>query len=131
MRRIWLFAGILAVLSVAAGCRADASESGWLSGHVNIGPLAPVVQEGVPEPSPAPEVYAARQVVVFSADGRQEVLRTGIDPTGSYRVELPVGTYIVDINHSGIDIAKGLPAKVEIATGQETRLDIDIDTGIR
>ena len=131
MRRNWAFAGILAVLVVAAGCRLETTESGWLGGHVTIGPLAPVAQQGVAEPTPAPEVYAERQVVVFTADGQQEVLRAVIDPTGNYRVALQPGSYLVDINHAGIDLAKDLPVIVEIVANQDTLLDINIDTGIR
>lgn len=128
-RRVQYWAVFL--LMIVAGCRSETTSTGWLAGHVTIGPLSPVVQEGVQEITPAPEVYAGRQVVVFEAGGRQEVLRAAIDPAGNYRVELPAGSYVVDINHSGIDFAKGLPAAVEVLTDQETRLDIDIDTGIR
>lgn len=102
-----------------------------LEGHVTIGPLVPVVIEGVPEPTPAPEVYAAREIVIFSSDGKTEVAWAKIDAEGNYRIELAVGTYVVDINHAGIDFAKGLPHEVVILAGQATRLDVDIDTGIR
>jgi hypothetical protein len=126
-----LFGFILLVGLATCGCAGSAAEPGWLTGHVTIGPLQPVVQEGVPEPSPGPDTYAARQVVIFSEDGQREVQRAAIDPSGVYRAELSPGVYLVDINHAGIDFAKGLPVMVEIASGQEIRLDIDIDTGIR
>ena len=44
--------------------------------------------------------------------------------------ELPVGTYVVDINRLGIDSAEGLPMQIEIIADQVMRLDVDIDTGI-
>ncbi|HLC06400.1 MAG TPA: hypothetical protein VJK02_25490 [Anaerolineales bacterium] len=50
---------------------------------------------------------------------------------GELRRDLPAGSYLVDVNHAGIDSAAGLPAKVEILAGQTSRLDVDIDTGIR
>lgn len=132
MASLRFFGLSLGLIILIAGCRSAPPESGWLGGHVTIGPLAPVVQEGVSEPTPAPEVYAARQVVVFTADGQQEVLRAGIDPAaGNYRVALQAGSYLVDINHAGIDLAKGLPVVVEIVANQDTLLDINIDTGIR
>ncbi len=106
-------------------------ESGVLEGHVTVGPLSPVVQAGVPEPTPAPEVYAERKIVIYAEDGQQEVVRVDIDGSGNYRVSLPVGVYVVDINHLGIDLAKGLPQRVEIKNQQTTRMDVDIDTGIR
>jgi hypothetical protein len=90
-----------------------------------------VVEAGVPEPTPAPEVYAERKIVIYAEDGQPEVARVDIDDSGHYRVTLPVGVYVVDINHLGIDLAKGLPQQVEIKSQQTTRLDVDIDTGIR
>ena len=92
---------------------------------------APVVREGEAEPTPGPEVYAAREVVVFEEDGKTEFTRIKIDAKGDFRAELPVGTYVLDINHSGIDIAKDLPKEIVITDQGVTRLDIDIDTGIR
>ena len=122
---------LMLVLWLTAACQLGPEEIGTLAGHVTIGPLTPVVQEGVPEPTPAPEIYAERQIVVFDADSQNEVGRASIDANGDYRIDLPVGTYIVDINHLGIDIAKGLPQTVEIRPQQTTQLDVDIDTGIR
>ena len=124
------------VVSVETGSnegkdRIGRGETGVLEGHVTIGPLVPVVIEGQPEPTPAPEVYAAREIVIFASDGVTEVVRAKIDPNGNYRIDLPADTFIVDINHAGIDFAKALPEEVVILAGQVTRLDVDIDTGIR
>jgi hypothetical protein len=129
-QRKLLLSSILFMLLVA-GCAPASQETGILEGHVTIGPLVPVVQEGVPEPTPAPEVYAARQIVVISERDGVEVARFQIDAEGNYRGELPVGNYMVDINHLGIDSASGFPKTVEIVANQEIRVDVDIDTGIR
>jgi hypothetical protein len=127
---VWL--ALLALgTSVLGACAVGPQESGTLEGHVTIGPLVPVVQEGEAEPTPAPEVYAAREVVVFERDGKTEVARLKIDASGNYRAELPAGTYVVDINHVGIDTAADLPREIDITAQGVTRLDIDIDTGIR
>jgi hypothetical protein len=112
-------------------CSAAPKEIGILEGHVTIGPLEPVAQEGVPEPTPAPEVFALRKIVVLRERDGKEVAELEIDREGHYWGELPVGTYVVDINHLGIDFAKGFPMTVEIKPDQVTRLDVDIDTGIR
>ena len=122
---------LVALMLFVTSCVPVPGETGVLQGHVTIGPLVPVVQEGVPEPTPAPEVYASRQIVIYASDGQTEVARVQIDGKGNYRVTLPVGTYVVDINHAGIDMAKELPKTVEIVGGETTRLDVDIDTGIR
>ena len=132
-RRLHLRAGfVLAAVALSTlGCSLGPKATGTLEGHVSIGPLVPVLREGEPEPTPAPEVYAGRQIVVFSSGGRKEITRVEIDGQGNYRVALPAGSYLVDINHAGIDSAAGLPAEVEIMAGQTTQLDVDIDTGIR
>jgi hypothetical protein len=122
---------LVALMLMVTSCAPVVEETGVLEGHVTIGPLVPVVREGEPEPSPGPEVYASRQIVIYASDGRTEVARVQIDGQGNYRVTLAVGTYVVDINHAGIDTAKDLPKTVEIVAGQTTRLDVEIDTGIR
>ena len=112
-------------------CSPSPQVFGTLEGHVTIGPLVPVLQEGELEPTPAPEVYAAREIVVFEENGKTEFIRLEIDVEGNYRAELPVGIYVVDINRIGIDSAADLPKQIVITEQRETRLDIDIDTGIR
>lgn len=106
-------------------------ETGTLEGHVTIGPMLPAMREGLTEPTPAPETYAVRQIVIYDEDGKQEITRAQIDSGGNYEIELPVGTYVVDINHAGVDQGIDLPRTVEIVSGQATRLDVIIDTGAR
>ena len=122
---------LVALMLFVTSCVPVPGETGVLLGHVTIGPLVPVVREGEPEPTPAPEVYAIRQMVIYAEDGRTEVTRVQIDAQGNYRVTLPVGTYVVDINHVGIDRGIDLPATVKIESQEVTRLDVEIDTGIR
>lgn len=112
-------------------CQVAPAPEGILKGHVLIGPIQPAIREGVPEPTPNPEMYAARKIVIFDQKGRKEIARVSINAAGDYEIALPAGTYLVDINHSGIDFAKGLPAKVEIRANEVALLDIAIDTGIR
>ena len=114
-----------------SACQAAPAPDGMLKGHVSIGPILPAIQEGVPEPTPDSEMYAARQIVIFDQNGRKEIARASINAVGDYEISLPAAAYIVDINHSGVDFAKGLPAQVEIRPYEVTRLDIAIDTGIR
>lgn len=118
----------LAVL-LAAGCARN--DTGVLEGQVTIGPMVPVEQEGQPQPTPRPEDFAAREVVVLNGNGVGEVARVSIDASGHYRIMLLPGLYQVDINHAGTDRAEGFPRSVTIAAGETTTLDIDIDTGIR
>lgn len=121
----------LCLILLFTACVGTPQPTGALEGHVNIGPLTPVVRQGQPEPTPPPEVYAERKVVIFDASGQKEIIRVDIDSSGNYRVALPAGSYTVDINHLGIDRGLDLPQTVEITAEKTTRLDIEIDTGIR
>ena len=122
---------LLSLFILLSACQVAQTPEGILKGHVSIGPIQPAIQDGVPEPTPNPEMYAARQIVLFDQSGRREIARASINAVGDYEVRLPVGIFTVDISHSGIDFAKGLPAKVEIRPNEITYLDISIDTGIR
>ena len=131
MKKYWilLFALIITCVSVVS-CSGSTSEPGILQGKVTIGPLVPVEQEGVTYEVPC-EVYEARKIMIYKQNGSDLVEEVNIDCDGRYRVELTPGIYIVDINHIGIDISSDVPSEVEINSQLTTRLDIDIDTGIR
>ncbi len=122
---------IISLLISISSCTLGPAESGILEGQVKIGPLQPAMQVGEEAPTPAPEVYAAREIVVYKKNGVTEFTHLEIGPTGWYQGELPVGTYVIDINRIGIDSADNLPIKIEIRADVTTRLDIEIDTGIR
>ncbi len=54
------------------------------------------------------------------------------DAEGAYRISLAPGTYRVTMGPlAGLEFTKDLPATVTITAGQEARLDIHIDTGMR
>ncbi len=124
-------ASVLFSLLALGACSRGPAQTGFIEGHVTIGPLVPVMRQGELPPTPSAEVYAARQIVVYERDGRSEFTRLHIDSRGNYRGELPIGIYVIDINRVGIDSAAGLPAQIEITTAATVRLDIDIDTGNR
>lgn len=132
LEKVALWALILFLfVSLAAACRPRVIETGVLQGNVSIGPISPAMREGEAEPTPSPEMFAERQIVIYNASGSKEIQRVPIDAAGAYRVELPGGVYTIDINRIGIDSADGLPTRIEIEPGETVRLDISIDTGIR
>ena len=65
---------ILLLISISA-CTPAPQEFGVLEGQVTIGPLVPVTKVGEEAPTPAPEVYAAREIVVFKKDGKTELFK--------------------------------------------------------
>jgi hypothetical protein len=105
-----------------------AGTKGVLVGKVTIGPISPVQRS---DDSPQAKGLAGAHVVVSSAEGKQlkEVIT---DQDGSFRVCLPPGSFRIEMSHleSG-RFTKDVPTTVTIVGGQETHLDIRVDTGIR
>jgi hypothetical protein len=107
------------------------NNSGILQGRVSIGPITPVERPGEKPPIP-PEVYEVRKIMVYDISRKELIQQVDIDSeSGWYVAHLKPGTYIIDINRIGMDSSDDVPQQVEIQLGITTRLDIDIDTGIR
>lgn len=105
-------------------------DRGTLAGVVTIGPNCPGPQTNQGCPTP-PSAYLARKVLVYNT-AKTELLHTvDIDTLGNYLIVLPVGQYVVDLKGSGADHSASVPATVTIQHSVTTKLDIDVDTGIR
>ena len=122
---------LLLVLISLASCSQGPEEFGILEGKVSIGPLVPVLREGEDPPTPAPEVYSAREIVVYKKNGVTEYTRLKIQAAGSSPAPPPGANDVIDINRIGIDSADNLPLEIRITSNQIVTLDIEIDTGIR
>ena len=78
------------------------------------------------------ENYADYPLIILSQDGKQEIARVTADETGKYRVALPPGDYILDVQRrppKGHIRAK--PQPFTVVSNQTVRVDMDIDTGVR
>jgi hypothetical protein len=125
---------LVGLLGLASGSRANevatppAAGTGALTGLVTRWPTSPVQGPGLPPAAaPAPGVK-----LVIYGPGRQEIATVLTDAAGHYRVNLPPGSYLIEMAlEKGRGFSKDLPATVTITQGQETRLNIRIDTGIR
>jgi len=127
---------LLAVIALACSGRnsptdpAASAPRGTLSGTVTIGPNCPVETTSNPCPTP-PGAYAARKVLVETADASKVLYVVDIDEHGFYRIDLVPGAYTIDLQKVGIDRSGDVPAKVTITQGVATVLNINIDTGLR
>lgn len=102
--------------------------SGYISGHVTIGPNCPVEQEGKPCPTP-PEAYSSRSVFVYEKDGVTVKYIGKINAVGEYSITIDPGNYFIQIKPAGIGEGEKKPIKV--ISSKTTIVNFDIDTGIR
>ena len=122
----------MSVLSVVlTSCADPTPELGVVTGQVTIRPLSPVEEEAEAPPTPLPELYEGQVILIYGPDREEVVRRAEIDTEGSYRVEVPPGTYVVDIRRAGPVSAAGLPKTIQVTAGETVRVNVVIDTGIR
>ncbi|KKW19896.1 MAG: hypothetical protein UY63_C0005G0079 [Parcubacteria group bacterium GW2011_GWA2_51_10] len=118
--------------SAANSDTSDSVARGTLSGTITIGPICPV-ETDPPDPrcKPSPEAYAARTIYVYDQN-RERLIRT-LSPNaqGGFSTLLPVGRYVIDVDHPPVGGATGAPITVDIGKGETVTIHIDFDTGIR
>lgn len=132
MKKHLIFLGLL--LIVISSCQVKSTEKGFLEGKISIGPICPV-ERVPPDPQcqPTKETFEAYQVAVWNSNKKTIVDKLNPDLNGNFKAELNTGRYVVDFENgqSRLRQGKSLPANVLIEKDKITKLDIDIDTGIR
>jgi len=107
------------------------AEKGFLEGKISIGPLCPVERiPPSPRCQPTEATYKAWQVAVWTADKKTKIVQIQPNLNGSYKIELPAESYIVNFEKRHL-FSKNLPASINIKPHETTTLNISIDTGIR
>jgi hypothetical protein len=115
----------------SAGSAGSAAEHGRLSGVVTIGPNCPGPQlDSNPCPT-QPSAYAARKIQVWDVAKTNLLFTVDIDSQGSYVIDLTPATYTVDLKANGMDRTSDLPKVVDIHANTVTKIDVNIDTGLR
>ncbi len=98
-----------------------------IEGRVTVGPVCPVVREGVPCPD---RPYEA-ELSILDGSGR-EVASVRSDAAGSYRLALTPGAYrVVPLSPPGLPLPRGEAVDVTVAAGRFVTLDISYNSGIR
>jgi hypothetical protein len=118
---------------VVVGCArsSNAAEPGFLEGHLKIvSPKEVELAESTPSKQTT-ESYAEYPLIIRSRDAEKEIARVTADGDGDYRVTLPPGDYILDVQGHRPGHVRAKPQPFTIASNQTVHLDMDIDTGVR
>jgi len=120
------------ILLSAAGAPAQRpAANGVLQGHLSIFSLTPVQPDDATLPGVTAETYKNYLLVVLTQDGKKEVARLTADEHGNFRVMLPPGAYILDVYDRVRKHVRAKPQLFAVLSNQTTRVDLQMDTGIR
>ena len=123
----------LCISSVLAGTTSiNAAAPGFVEGHLKIiSPREVELANGTPASITA-ESYAEYPLIILSRDEKKEIARVTADANGNYRLALPPGDYILDVQgRPPKGHVRAKPQPFTVASNQTVRVDMQIDTGVR
>ena len=122
-------AGVFLLLAGTASI--EAAPSGFLQGHLKIiSPKEVELADETPSRATA-ENYAEYPLIILSRDEKKEIARVTADETGNYRVALPPGDYVLDVQGRSRGHVRATPQPFTVASNQTVHVDMNIDTGVR
>jgi hypothetical protein len=122
---VCLFSVLIATASAVA------APNGFVEGHLKIiSPREVDLADGSP-PAIASENYAEYPLIILSPDSKKEITRVVADANGNYRVALPAGEYVMDVEKRAKGHVRAKPRRFTVVSNQTARVDMDIDTGVR
>ncbi len=118
---------LLAACGGAAVAPLDRDIDSGIEGRVTLGPVCPVVREGVPCPD---RPYEAELRILDGAGREVAIVRS--DAAGSYCLALAPGAYrVVPLSPPGLPLPRAGAVDVTVVAGRFVTLDISYDSGIR
>jgi hypothetical protein len=109
----------------------EAATPGFLEGHLKIISAREVELADQTPSEPTAVNYANYPLIVLHRDGNQEVARVTVDGNGNYRMALPPGDYVLDVQDRRRRHIRGKPQPFTILSNQTAHVDTNIDTGVR
>jgi hypothetical protein len=115
-------------LLLAGTASIDAAPSGFVEGHLTIVSPKPVQPADENMAAETAENYADYPLVILSQDGQKEIARVTADRDGNYRVALPPGHYILDVQGRVRRHVRAKPQPFTVVSNQTVHIDMHIDT---
>jgi hypothetical protein len=111
----------------------NATPPGFMEGHLKIVSLGAVEEpsDAMARQTVTPERYAEYPLIVLSQDGNREIARVTADGNGNYRVPLPPGAYVLDVQDRAAKRIRAKPQPFTVISNQTVRVDMNIVIGFR
>jgi hypothetical protein len=124
-----LISGCVIALLVG-GASVNAAPQGFLEGHLKI--YSPKEVELADEtPSKTAHNYSEYPLIILSRDQTTQIARLTADENGNYRVALPAGDYVLDVQDRRRRHVRATPQSFTLLANQTAHVDMSIDTGVR
>jgi hypothetical protein len=103
---------------------------GFVEGHLKIISGRDVELADGNNPAMKAGNYTQYPLIILRRDQKQ-VARVTADANGNYRVTLPPGDYVLDVQGRGRRHFRVKPQSFTVVSNQTVRVDMNIDTGVR
>ena len=107
--------------------------TGFVEGHVKIFPPRDVnLADDAKLPNAEnDQLYSEYPLIIRSRDGKKDITQVTLNRNGNYRVELPPGDYVLDVQRPEPGHVRAKSQPFTVVSGRTVRVDMNIDTGIR
>jgi len=107
----------------------DATPQGFLEGQLKILARRPVALADENTTAVTAKNYADYPLIILSRADKKEITRVTADKDGNYRVALPPGDYILDVQRSESAHLRAKPQSFTIVANETVHVDMTIMTG--
>jgi len=123
-----LIVGCIFLVLAGSATSSDALPSGVMEGHLKI--LSPRAFDLGDENAATmtAENYAEYPLIILSQGGKKEIARVTADENGNYRVALPPGDYVLNVQGRARKHVRWKPQPFTVVSNQTVRVDMAIDT---
>jgi hypothetical protein len=113
---------------VAGTASIEAAPPGFLEGHLKIiFGMAVGESDEMPRAEGAPAQYP---LIILSQAERKEIARVAADQSGNYRVALPPGNYVLDIQDRVAKHIRAAPRPFTVVSNQTVHVDMNVVIGM-
>ena len=126
----YLASGFLIFL-IAGTAWIEGAPPGFLEGHLKIiFGMAVGESDEMPRAEGAPQSYAQYPLIVLSQEEKKEIARVTVDEKGNYRVGLPPGNYVLDIQDRVAKHTRVAPRPFTVVSNQTVHVDMNVVIGM-
>jgi hypothetical protein len=126
-----LIVGCIFLLLASGPGSSAALPPGTMEGHLKIvSPRAVEPSDDMPRPAVAPDTYAKFPLIILSQAGEKQIAHLTPDKNGKYRVALPPGAYILDVQDRVAKHIRAAPQRFTVVSNQTVHVDMNVVIGM-